>query len=75
MSNMSLNCICPACHDGHIVRCKIIKLEKIIFLCRECEIFWLLEEEIGNFTFMYLNDFLLDQNLTTSIDEIVFLEN
>jgi len=71
---MSLNCECPACLSADIVKCEITKLEKIIYLCSECQIAWLVKEEIGNITFVYLNDFLIDRGLAASIDEVVILE-
>jgi|GEM_PF-5521061 len=71
---MSLNCVCPACQESYIVKCEVIKLEKIMYFCPECQIVWSTKEEIGNITFVYLNDFLLDQGLTASIGEIVILE-
>lgn len=72
--NMKPNCVCPACHEAYVVKCEVIKLEKIIYLCPKCQIAWFAKEEIGNITFIYLNDFLLDQGLTASTDEIVILE-
>jgi hypothetical protein len=71
---MSLDCICPACHDAYIVKCEVIKLKKIIYVCPRCQIAWFLKEEVGNISFVYLNDFLLDQGLSASMDEVVILD-
>lgn len=71
---MMTSCICPACHEAYIVRCEVIKLEKIMYVCPECEIAWFVKEEIGNITHVYMNDFLLDQGLSASMDEILILE-
>ena len=71
---MSLDCVCPACQEAYIVKCEVIKLEKIMYVCPECQIAWFVKEEIGNIAFVHMNDFLLDQGLSASMDEVVILE-
>jgi hypothetical protein len=71
---MSLNCVCPACTGAYVVKCEVIKLEKIMYVCPECQIAWFIKEEIGNATFVYMKDFLVDQGLSASMDEVVILE-
>ena len=42
---------CPRCLDeayGLIYKAKIKKLDKVIYLCDECEWFWESEDSIGN---------------------------
>jgi transcription elongation factor Elf1 len=38
---------CPRCSQGDVVKCLVKKVGVIIFICRECEAFWLKEESIG----------------------------
>lgn len=49
---------CPRCMQGTVVRAIIIKIEKEIFVCQECEATWVAESDVEAMKFTDYGTFM-----------------
>ena len=54
---------CLGCDQGWVVPVRIIKIDKIIFLCEECETVWNNENDIGTMKPVNFTNFMKENNL------------
>ena len=62
--------ICPRCQQAYLLKAKIKKINKVIFLCEECEAMWLENQDINLLNFVDFGTYLVSHRLQPLWDEI-----
>lgn len=55
--------ICPRCQQAYLLKAKIKKINKVIFLCEECEAIWLENQDINLLNFVDFGTYLVSHRL------------
>jgi hypothetical protein len=62
--------LCPRCEQGDIAKAKIIKTEKEVFVCKECEATWFSASAIGVSPFLDFGTYMEGIGLSPLWDEL-----
>ncbi len=62
--------VCPRCGQGIVVKARVKKTSKEIYICNECDAVWFCSDSIDYATFNYFNIYMERQGLDDKWDEL-----
>jgi uncharacterized protein (DUF983 family) len=66
--------ICPFCEEGRVYRVRLAALDRIAFLCEECDALWFEKSRIARDTFVVFEAYMRSQGRPGMWSEVEVLE-
>jgi hypothetical protein len=67
--------LCPRCEQGDIVKAKVKKTGKDVYVCTECEATWFSKKDVGLAPFVDFGTYMEENGLSPMWDELCIEED